>query len=69
MILEKEHIEILKHTKHRAANGLYCGDSPEMTELCNNGLMEYAGRTSFVPDPYYRLTDEGNKILSNIEQQ
>jgi len=59
MKLNKEHIAILKHTTDRSANGLYCGDSPEMKELVLGGLMESAGRKSFVPDEYFRLTSEG----------
>jgi hypothetical protein len=34
-----KHIEILKHTRDRAAGGFFCGDSPEMQELVAEGLM------------------------------
>ena len=62
-----EQMEIMKHTSGRAAGGLYCGDSPDMQALCANGLMEPAGRTSFVPDDYFRITDKGRKALAGGE--
>lgn len=63
MRLTQEHIDIMDHTLKRAAGGLYCGDSPLMQELVYQGLMEYAGRKSFVPDPYFRLTAKGREVL------
>jgi len=53
--LTREQWEIMKHTKERAANGLFCGDSPDMQRLVELGHMESAGRKSFVPDEYFRL--------------
>lgn len=65
--LTKEQVSILRHTKRHAAGGLYCGGSPDMDKLVEAGLMEYAGRKSFVPDPYYKLTGAGREALSKIE--
>lgn len=62
--LNNEQIEILHHTVHRAAGGFYCGGSKEMDELVQLGLMEYAGRKSFVPDPYYKITTAGRNALA-----
>lgn len=63
MELNHEQIEILDHTMHRAAGGLYCGGGKDMDALVAAGLMEYAGRKSFVPDPYYRVTGAGLEAL------
>jgi hypothetical protein len=63
MKLTKEHIEIMRHTRDRAAGGYYCGDSPAMQELVAEGLMSYAGRKSFVPDPYFQLSQKGREAL------
>lgn len=65
MKLTKEHIEIMEHTRDRAAQGYFCGDSPAMQELVTEGLMAFAGRKSFVPDPYFRLTEKGRDSLTN----
>lgn len=62
--MNKEQVEILDHTVSRAANGLYCGDSPDMRELVRLGLMQNAGRKSFVPDPYFRITTKGREALA-----
>lgn len=64
MNLNTEQIEIMKHTAQQAAGGLYCGDSPDMQELVEAGLMECVGRKSFVPDLYFRLTGKGRAELS-----
>ncbi len=61
--LNTEQRAILEHTANRAAGGLYCGDSPDMQVLVANGLMEYAGRKSFVTDPYFRITAAGREAL------
>ena len=58
-----EHVEILKHTI-KCPGELYCGGSPEMDLLVERGYMESAGRKSFVPDEYYRLTGKGKQLLS-----
>lgn len=63
MNLSKEHVEILTHTRDRAAGGYFCGDSPAMQELVADGLMVYVGRKSFCPDPYFQLTDKGREAL------
>ncbi len=60
MELNDEHKEILAHT---ARNRFFCGDGREMKELCDAGLMEYAGRKSFVPDPYFAITEKGREAL------
>lgn len=65
MELTQEHFGILKHTQK---NGLFCGDSKEMQELCEGKLMEYAGRKPFVPDPYFRLGPDGPGMLEDIEE-
>lgn len=62
MKLNNEQKEIIKHTMK---NGLFCGSSKDMDILCEYGLMEYAGRKPFVPDPYYRATTAG-KNFDNI---
>jgi hypothetical protein len=46
--LNNEHVEILSHTLTRAAGQRYCGDSKEMKELCDMGLMRSLGRVSWV---------------------
>lgn len=63
MHLTKNQIDILDHTLHRAAGGLYCGDEPDVRALCDAGLMQYAGKKSFVPDPYFRATPAGREAL------
>ncbi len=62
--LNREQVEILEHTAHRAAAGLFCGDSLAMQQLVELGLMEPAGRKSFVPDPYFRITLRGRRVLN-----
>ena len=61
--LNREQREILYHTEHRAAGGYYCGGGKDMDALVAAGLMEYAGRKSFVPDPYYKITSKGRAAL------
>ena len=63
MKLSREHISIMEHARDRAAGGFYCGDSPAMQELVREGLMVFAGRKSFVPDPYFQLTVKGQESL------
>lgn len=65
MELTREHFEILKHAER---NGLYCGDSKEMQELCDLKMMEFAGRKSFVPDPYFRIMPDGRSALSDLRE-
>lgn len=69
MNLTSEEKEIIIHTATRAAQGLYCGDNPELLALVEKGLMEYEGRKSFVPDPYYMLTKEGLKAFDEIMEE
>ena len=61
--LTREQRDILYHTEHRAAGGFYCGGGKEMDALVTAGLMEYAGKKSFVPDPYYKITSKGRAAL------
>lgn len=68
MKLTKEHIDIMEHTRDRAAQGFYCGDSPEMQELVAAGLMAEAGRKSFVPDPYFTITRNGREALRKPDE-
>lgn len=65
MEMTKEHIGILKHTEK---NGLFCGDSKEMQELCDLKMMEFAGKKSFVPDPYFRLMPDGKSALADLRE-
>lgn len=67
MKLTPIHLDILLHTKNGAAQGFYCGDSPAMQELVAAGLMEYAGRKSFVPDLYFSLTRKGRETLIKLQ--
>lgn len=60
MELNKEQISILQHANK---NDRYCGGSKDMTILCENKLMEYIGRLSFVPDPYYKITEKGKSLI------
>jgi hypothetical protein len=60
--LNNEQMEILKHTE-KSPNSLFCGGSPDMDKLVELGLMTYAGRTGFCPDPYYQITGEGRAAL------
>jgi hypothetical protein len=63
MKLNSEQRAIIDHTIYRAAGGLYCGGSKDMDILCQSGLMEFAGNKSFVPDPYYRVTQAGRDAV------
>lgn len=67
--LTNEQYEILHHTEHRAAGGLYCGGGKAMDDLVARGLMQCAGRKSFVPDAYYRITAAGRTMLRNRNQE
>lgn len=71
MIIEltPEQKEIIIHTATRAPQGLYCGDGHELWGLAAMGLMERVGRKAFVPDPYWRLTEEGLKVFDEIEPE
>lgn len=64
--MTREQIEIMEHTRDRAAGGYYCGDSPAMQGLVAEGLMAYAGRKSFVPDKYFQLTGKGREALRAV---
>ena len=66
--LTDEQVAILDHTEHWAAHGLFCGGGPDMDALVAAGLMEDAGRKSFVPDPYYRITGAGRVALREAKR-
>lgn len=61
--LTREQREILNHTEHRAAGGYYCGGGKDMEALVDAGLMQSAGRKSFVPEEYFRITSAGRSAL------
>jgi hypothetical protein len=69
MLLNAEQRAILDHTAHRAAGGLYCGDSPDMQELVKAGLMVSAGRKAFVTDEYFKMTSKGREVLRGSKQE
>jgi hypothetical protein len=53
---------IIDHTLHRASvPGLFCGNSPDMQALVRLGYMASAGRVSWVPDEYFRITAAGRQ--------
>ena len=66
MDLNKEHLEILNHTLHRAAGQRYCGNSKEMQELVAAGFMKSIGKAPFCIDEYFTITPTG-KIALNGE--
>lgn len=59
-------LSIMRHTKHRAANGCYCGDSKDMQTLVSLGLMRSLGFVSWCPDEYFGLTDAGRRLLESL---
>lgn len=61
--LTRNQIGILSHTVYRAAGGFYCGGGKDMEALVAAGLMQLAGRKSFVPDEYFRITSAGREAL------
>ena len=63
--LSREATAILAHAAERSAGGLYCGDSADMQNLVARGFMKSAGRKSFVPDEYFRITKEGQEENQN----
>jgi hypothetical protein len=69
MRLNREQLDILDHTMHRTANGLFCGSSPDMQELVRAGFMVEAGFKSFVPDPYFKITGKGIEAFKNAKEE
>ncbi len=65
MEVTKEHESIMEHTMK---NGLFCGDSQEIRDLCSLKLMKPVGKKSFVPDPYFAITQEGKEYLSDCHE-
>lgn len=66
-VITSEQREILHHTEHRAAGGFYCGGGKDMDALVAAGLMESAGRKSFVPDEYFKITSKGRAVLRSYK--
>lgn len=64
-MLNKEQRAIMEHTINRAAGGFYCGDSKDMQKLVELGFMESAGKKTFVPDEYFKITNEGKQYLKD----
>lgn len=64
----QEQLDILSHTDRHASRGVYCGDSPAMQACVERGWMEFAFRKSYVPDPYYRITEAGREVLKATRQ-
>ena len=62
-----EQMSILKHTETNNT-GYFCGDSPDMQRLVELKLMESAGRKSFVPDEYFRLTSNWRIVLEDLKK-
>lgn len=56
-------LAILRHTVNRAPGGMYCGGGPDMDRLVKAGLMRCVGFKSFVPDPYFVITEDGRAVL------
>ncbi len=67
MNLTKNQADIIDHTLHRTANGLYCGNSDDMRALVEAGLMGSQGTTSFCPDEYFYVTAKGKRIFAGKE--
>lgn len=65
MITQKQ-FEIIDHTINRAARNLFCGGGEDMTVLVKAGFMRPAGVKSFVPDPYYTVTDKGRELHRRV---
>lgn len=65
--LSKNQIEILDHTLNRATGKRYCGECPDVRRLVIMGLMRELGKVSWVPDPYFTITDEGIKALQEAK--
>lgn len=63
-MITKHEFEILDHTLHRAAHGCFCGHESEMRPLVDAGLMEFAFRKSYVPEPYWRCTAAGREAFA-----
>ena len=64
--MNEEKVAIMEHTITHSANGLYCGDSPDMQYLVKHGLMGSQGKTGFCPDEYFYITPLGRKVLSDM---
>ena len=60
-------IEIMKHTRDRAARGMYCGGGPDMTKLVEMGFMKSQGKVSWCPDEYFSLTPAGREFMKDKE--
>ena len=63
MKITDEHYNILKHTV--SGHHYYCGDSPQMQELVEHGLMKCCGTMSVCDDLYFDITADG-KVVCNM---
>ena len=66
--ITKPQMEILHHTKWRAANSMYCGDrsDPDLQALCDAKLMRYLGTKAWLPqtEGYFTITLAGLDVLA-----
>ncbi len=65
--LTKNQIDIIDHTLHRTANGLFCGNSDDMQTLVRLGLMYSQGKAGFCPDEYFGVTAKGRAVFDEIK--
>ncbi len=50
--------------RHTRKSRFFCGETDGVRSCVEKGWMRYAGRKSFVPDPYFELTSEGESVLT-----
>jgi hypothetical protein len=60
MITNNEY-QILHHTLTRATNNAYCSNESTVKSLIDKGLMQFHCKLSYVPEPYWTVTDKGKK--------
>ena len=61
-------MDILDHTKNRAAGGSFYGDSADMQELVKLGLMYNKGKSAFCSDEIFGMTEAGQKALKEFKK-
>ena len=64
MQLTKNQLDILDHTLHRAPQGRYCGDEPDMQKLVKLGLMASVGFAGWCKDEYFIITGKGRGVFA-----
>lgn len=62
-------LEILKHANRPESHGQFVGESPEMDELVERGMMKDIGRPSWCPDTFYQITQSGRDFLKSKSNQ